>query len=123
MLYGYYFLAALATTIAIETLGLYVLLRFAFKLDRETIGTPQILFAGIFVNFATVPYVWYVFPSLHVAQNFYSSVFLSEVFITIVEAIFYRFYFRMKFEKTIILSFVCNAVSFLIPMVLNHFIN
>jgi hypothetical protein len=61
-------------------------------------------------SFSTIPYVWYVFPIL-IYWSFKLSLILSEVFALLVEAVFYRFYFDVKFRYSLLISFVCNLSS------------
>jgi hypothetical protein len=108
--YTYRFLFALVFTIFIETIILWIFIRKIFKFKDGRFSNLNIIFAGIMASFSTIPYVWYVFPIL-IYWSFKLSLILSEVFAFLVEAIFYRFYFDVKFRYSLLISFVCNLFS------------
>jgi hypothetical protein len=108
--YTYRFLFALVLTIFIESIILWIFIRKIFKFKDGRFSTSNIIFAGIMASFSTIPYVWYVFPIL-IYWSFKLSLILSEIFAILVEAIFYRFYFDMKFRYSLLISFVCNLSS------------
>jgi hypothetical protein len=108
--YTYRFLFALVFTVFIETIVLWIFIRKIFKFKDGRFGTSNIIFAGIMASFSTIPYVWYVFPIL-IYWSFKLSLILSEAFAILVEAIFYRFYFDVKFRYSLLISFVCNLSS------------
>jgi len=110
LIYTYRFLFALVFTVFIETIVLWVFIRKIFKFKDGRFSTSNIIFAGIMASFSTIPYVWYVFPIL-IYWSFKLSLILSEAFAILVEAIFYRFYFDVKFRYSLLISFVCNLSS------------
>lgn len=108
--YTYRFLFALVFTVFIETIVLWIFIRKIFKFKNGRFSTSNIIFAGIMASFSTIPYVWYVSPIL-IYRSFKLSLILSEAFAILVEAIFYRFYFDVKFRYSLLISFVCNLSS------------
>jgi len=108
--YTYRFLFALVFTIFIETIILWIFIRKIFKFKDGRFSTSNIIFAGIMASFSTISYVWYIFPIL-IYWSFKLSSILSEIFAVLVEAVFYRFYFDMKFRYSLLISFVCNLFS------------
>ncbi len=102
------FLTALAFTIAIETIFLYALLRFLFK--RRDVPTTRILAAGVFASFATLPYVWFVFPFIYNWPG--TAAMWSEPFVFLVEAIFYKLFLKLDGKTALILSLICNLASY-----------
>jgi hypothetical protein len=108
--YTYRFLFALVFTIFIETIILWIFIRKIFKFKKGRFNNLNIIFAGIMTSFSTIPYVWYIFPIL-IYWSFKLSLILSEVFAFLVEAVFYRFYFDVKFKYSLLISFVCNLFS------------
>lgn len=106
--YTHNFLTSLVFTCATETLVLYLALRFALKSKGSL---ANIIFAGIFASFATITYVWYVFPVVatwpaHMPQLY------SEPFAFIVEAIFYHFFLRLRWRDAFMVSLAANLVSY-----------
>jgi hypothetical protein len=108
--YTYRFLFALVFTIFIETIILWIFIRKIFKFKDEKFSASNIIFAGIMASFSTISYVWYIFPIL-IYWSFKLSLILSEIFAILVEAVFYRFYFDVKFRYSLLISFVCNLFS------------
>jgi hypothetical protein len=108
--YTYRFLFALVFTIFIETIILWIFIRKIFKFEDEKFSGSNIIFAGIMVSFSTISYVWYIFPIL-IYWSFKLSLILSEIFAILVEAVFYRFYFDIKFRYCLLISFICNLFS------------
>lgn len=108
VVYTHNFLTSLVFTCAIETLVLYLFLRFVLK-SGESLS--KILFAGIFASFATITYVWYVFPVMatwpaHMPQLY------SEPFAFIVEAVFFRFVLGLRWRDAFMVSLAANLVSY-----------
>ena len=111
------FLTSLGFTVIVETAILFLLLRFIFK--KQQLQTPQIIAAGLFASFATLPYVWFVFPYVWHWPG--SAVYWSESFAFIVEAIFYRLFLKLDWKVAFIVSLICNAGSFLLgPLLRSH---
>ncbi len=109
--YIHRFLTSWGFTIFVETAVLFFLLIFVFK--RKDISPKQILAAGIFGSFATIPYVWFVFPYLTTwSRN--TSLYFSEPFVFIVEAIFYKIFLKTNYKTALILSFVANLASYML---------
>ena len=115
MAYTHRFITTLGLTAFVETAVLFFLFRYVLR-DRAY-SNAQILFAGLFASFATIAYVWYVFPNV-IKWPRQTSLMWSEPFVAIVEAIFYRMYFRVNWWKAFFLSFVCNASSFYLDIIL-----
>lgn len=112
--YIHFFLTALAFTVAVETALLYILLRSVFK---NRIASGDIFFAGAFASFATIPYVWFVFPyATFWTHN--ASLLVSEPFAFVVEAFFYNRYLKLGWRVALVVSLICNAASFLLGRLL-----
>lgn len=113
LIYTRRFLVSLIFTTAVETFVLFLLTRKAFKLGEEDISSSKLIFAGWFASFATIPYVWYVFPVI-----FYSSyslaIFIGEIFAFFVESFFYTVFLKVGIRKAVIISFLANITSFLL---------
>jgi hypothetical protein len=109
----HYFISSLLFTIAVETGILFLLLRYAFK--EKGPCTKKIVFAGAFASFATIPYVWFVFPYLTLPGN---ALYYSESFAFVVEAVFYRAYLKTSWKTSLLVSLLCNVASFALGYVL-----
>lgn len=113
--YIHRFITSLIFTDAVEASTLFLLLRYVFK--TRTIESKKILFAGLFASFATIPYVWFVFP--YVADWQYNTALLwSEAFAFVVEAVFYRAYLRTDVKTSFAVSLICNSASFFLARLL-----
>lgn len=109
--YTHFFIASLIFTVVVETLALLFLLRTFFHYTKDNIHTARILFSGFFASFATIPYVWYVFPNL-TNWTRSDSLHYSEIFAVILEALFYRMYLKTSIKNSLLVSLICNALSF-----------
>jgi hypothetical protein len=105
------FLISLALTIGLETAALYLLLRFPLRYKKESIPARMIIFAGFIVSFATLPYVWFIIPFF--LRTYIAWVIAGESFAFILEGIFYNFILKVSWKHAFLLSFACNAFSFL----------
>ena len=113
--YVHRFITTEFITIAVETAVLFFLMWYVFK--KEKLTAQQLLFAGIFASFATIPYVWFVIPNITVWPR-QTSLRYSEPFVTIVEAIWYRFALKTDWRVSFIVSIVCNVASYLFDIIL-----
>ncbi|WP_340818208.1 hypothetical protein [Methanolobus sp. WCC4] len=116
MTYEYLFLLSLILTIAIETSLLFIVVRHFFKVNKENISDPILLFAGFFASFATLPYLWFVLPFFIREHHVYVA--SGETFVFLVESLIYYFVLDLPARKVLILSFVCNLISFLAGLLL-----
>lgn len=106
------FLKALFITISIETLVLFILLRKVPYFRKQNIPNLKILYTGILSSFATLPYVWFIFPAFISSQTGY--IITSESFAVIAETIIFYTFLKTRFRNAFILSLLCNVVSFTI---------
>jgi len=116
--YIHRFISSLTFTVAIETLAIFLLLWFVFK-KRES-GWKNIVLAGIFASFATIPYVWFVFPYI-TKWSYSTSLAYSEPFAFLIEALLYRIFLKIDIRIALVVSLVANGLSyFLGPILRNH---
>jgi hypothetical protein len=109
LMFVHRFISSLAFTCTVETITLWLLVRYALK-DTHT-PWQKILFAGMFASFATITYVWFVFPVMATWPKGLSTVW-SEPFVFLVEALFYKLFLDMKWKNALAASFICNVASF-----------
>jgi len=118
IIFTHNFLTSVIFTITTETIVLILLLRYVDK--HPELKLTRMIASGIFANFATVPYVWYIFPYItNWSHN--TSLLLSELFVFVVEALFYRFALKTSWKTSFYVSLICNAVSYLLgPLLRAH---
>ena len=103
------FITSLTFTVTVETVVLFVLVRFLLKVRK--LKTRKIIFAGIFASFATLPYVGFVFLPMFPGHKTAALV-GAEFFAFIVEALFYREFLQLNMKRSFAVSLVCNASSY-----------
>jgi hypothetical protein len=113
--YVHSFISSLVFTIVVETLVLFLLLRYALKNKKPS--TKKIVFAGVFASFATIPYVWFVFP--YIAAWPGNVLYYSESFAFVAEAAFYRTYLKTSWKASLLVSLLCNFSSYVLGYVLH----
>jgi hypothetical protein len=110
------FIAATTYSIVVETIIVMLLIRFVLKSiqipPRTIIGTCFI------ATFATIPYVWYVFPILWYHSIFVSILF-SEIFAVFIETTIYTMMLKITLRQAFILAFLANIVSYFSGSFLN----
>lgn len=113
--YLHRFITAFVFTETVEIIVLFLLIWFFYS--KKELGVVKIVIVGFLATFSTLPYVWFVFPSMIIISfNLYIAV--SELFAFVMEAILYRLCFGFKWRMVFILSFTCNVVSFLLGLFL-----
>ncbi|MCR4281178.1 MAG: hypothetical protein NUV88_02495 [Candidatus Kaiserbacteria bacterium] len=116
--YVHRFISSLVFTGVIETIILFLLVWFLFK-SRE-LGWKRIAAVGLFASFSTIPYVWFVFPYLmNWARN--TSLFWSELFAFVIEAILYRLFLKLDWKRAFLASLVCNSASYFLGPILRTY--
>lgn len=105
------FITSLVFTGVIETAILILLLRFVFR--THTLRLSQMVFVGLFASFATIPYVWFVFPYV-ITWPWSTAIMYSETFAFIIEAILYRVVLKVSWRTAFLVSLVCNLASYLL---------
>ena len=108
--YEIQFMKALLFTVSIETAALLLISKFLFKTEMQSISKLNLIFVGVLCSFATLPYVWFVFPAFFHQTTIY--ILCVETFAFVVEAFIYYFALKLSIEKSFIVSLICNAVSF-----------
>lgn len=113
--YELLFVKSLGLTVVIETAVLWILTQYVFK--KPEVKISMVIFTGIIASVATLPYLWFIFPSLFELKLSYQIV--SETTAVLVETIIIFMILRYKPYKAFIISFSCNAVSFLTGLLIN----
>lgn len=106
LVYVTHFLWALLFTIAIEGL---VVLALCYFLRKDF----WITVISVFGNLCTVPYVWFIFPTVF----WYSSsliVISGELTAFLVEAIVYKLFGKLTWKMAFLFSLIANLASYLL---------
>lgn len=117
MTYEYWFLLSLILTIIIETIPLFVIFRFFLKTNKNEVSNSLLLFAGIFSSFSTLPYLWFILPQIIRSYNLLTV--SGEISVVLIEAIVYFFVLRTNMKKSLIISLICNLISFLAGLLIS----
>ncbi len=110
------FFISLFFTIAAETLALFILVRNVFRLTARQSPDCLLIFAGILTSACTLPYVWFVLPSLFSSWMLYA--FAAETFAVLAEGAIYLVLLRLKWREAFLLSLACNMFSFALGLLL-----
>ena len=109
MAYEILFLKALLYTIVIETICILLLFGLYYK-KFYSFNLLLLIFAGIICSFATLPYLWFIFPYFVKQRVFY--LISGELFVVIVESIMIFEILKIKYKHALIISLICNMASF-----------
>jgi len=115
MYYELMFLKALALTIFIETLAIIVFFRWIVKMKEIEIS--KLLITGFIATFATLPYLWFIFPNFIDHKIWYAIT--GESFAVLVETIIIGAILRTKLTTSFLCSLTCNMISFLTGLIVN----
>ena len=111
--YEQMFAGALFFTVAVETTALFICARVLFRMKQKDASDALLLFCGVALSCATLPYVWFIFPSFASGTVYVA---LAEAFAFAAEAVGYKFILRVDWKRAAALSFICNAASFLLGL-------
>lgn len=106
LIYLHQFFLALVFSCVIESAVIFFLAS-VFK-KRKIISL-----LAIFGTMFTIPYVWYVFPTLFWYNQTLVLVF-GESFAFIVEACIYKYFGKISWKQAILFSFLANMASYYI---------
>jgi len=109
--YTIFFLFALIATIIIETLVLLALLKLIWRKKGRGIKAGNIILTGIIASALTIPYLWFVLPDF---LNGVSYIAIGEIAVVLVESLIIFWILKLKWPFALLLSFICNLVSYLL---------
>jgi len=113
--YELLFLKSLVLTISIETVVLIIFFRWIIK--QKDVEISRLLITGIIASFATLPYLWFIFP-VYIDQKIWYVIF-AESFAVLVETIIIGVILRTNFTQSFLCSLTCNMISFLLGLIIN----
>ena len=111
--YEQMFLFALLFTVAVETAALFLCVRILFRMQQNEASDALLLFCGIALSCATLPYVWFIFPMFASGIAYMAG---AEAFAFLAEAVGYKFILKLGWKRALALSLICNACSFLLGL-------
>jgi len=114
--YEWLFLKSLALTIFIETFVIVLYFRLVLVLKQKEIEIHRLLITGFIASFATLPYLWFVFPH-YIDQKIWYMI-IEESFAVLMEAIIIGAILRIKFIQSLLCSLTCNMISFLSGLII-----
>ena len=106
------FLYALALTVSIETGMLYVLL---YTFERRKTGLRDMLLGGVLPSFATLPYLWFIFPVFFVGNHTLYLV-VGELSIMLIEALILKGVLDIMFSRALLYSVIVNSCSYFLSV-------
>ena len=109
-MYEFHYLRALGITILTETLLLFLIIRYWYKMPEARIARDVILLGGILSSGVTLPHIWFILPVF--LKNFYLYSIVAECFAVIAEAAIFVVLFRVSWPKACGLALLCNLGSF-----------
>ena len=114
MNYDLLFLKSLFLTILIETIIMIIIFKLIVK--NKKVETYRLVLTGILMSFTTLPYLWFIFPNYFQQNLWYITI--CESFAVVVESVIIFAMLRIKYSFAFICSFACNAISFLIGLLI-----
>ena len=103
------FLYSLLLTVTIEAGIIYAHL---YYFNREKISLRNMLLGGVLPSFATLPYLWFIFPILFIG-NHTLYLLVGEFSVTLTEAFILQGVLQIAFKRALIFSIVANFCSYL----------
>lgn len=114
LLYEQKFLFALLLTWVIEIIVAVIFIKYLFK--YQEIKISKIVFVGLIASALTLPFLWFILPIY--ISNRVLFILLGEISVILVEAIIYYQFLKLRLPQSFVISFVANAASILLGIVL-----
>ena len=116
MIYELAFLQALLITVLLECFIAAILKKFFGRRLLLKDSYPRFLIIVALASVLTLPYAWFVLPAF--VKSSFLYILISEISVTIFEAIFYWFTLKTSLKTALILSITANFFSWFIGNVL-----
>jgi len=111
--YELMFLKGLAWTIFLETAVMIVYFRLIDKRIHHRIS--KLLQTGFIASFATLPYLWFVFPIF--MEHKIAYVVVGETFAVLMETLIINALLRTQLRSSFLCSLTCNMFSFITGLI------
>jgi hypothetical protein len=111
------FIIAYLVAVAVEFVVVFC--SIGSDIDYE-FGTGRLFLGVAGINLLTLGVMWLVIflcESFYL-RHFYESVLIAELFVTLLEAVFYQWFFQVNFGKALGVSFLANLGSFIVGLAL-----
>jgi hypothetical protein len=115
--YDILFLESLVITIVVETAVLIGVVRKIFKIGRKKITYKYLFFAGFFCTFSTISYLWYLLPNM--ISDWVIYVIVGEFLVFLTESIMLFFILKLSIRQSLLASFLCNYISFVLGLIIS----
>jgi len=117
MQYEHLFLFSLFLTLIIEIPVLFLIIKYFFKIK---VKNSLLLFTGFLCSFATLPYIWFIFPLF--LKTYLSYTIIGELIVFLLESIILYFMLDLNIKKALTASFICNFISFTLGLIIQKII-
>jgi hypothetical protein len=108
--YVYQFFDSLLFSVVVESIVVLLLCNY-FKRDK------RIAFLAGLGTMLTIPYVWFVFPTIFWFSSVL-SISLAEGFAFVFEAMLYKFLGKVTWKQAIIFSLLANGASYFLGKII-----
>ena len=102
--YVYDFIHSLVFSVVVESLVVWILC-ILFKKDK------RIFLVAVLGTLCTIPYVWFVFPTLFWHSSI-TIILFGEGFAFLFEALLYKILGKLSWKEALIFSFLANIASY-----------
>lgn len=109
MNYETLFLIGLLKTLIVEISVLILFFKYIFKKKI----TSKLFIVGFIASTLTLPYLWFVLPSL---LSMFYLILLGELLVIFIEAYIYNQFLNLDFKKALYLSLIANISSIIIGL-------
>ena len=113
--YVFQFFDSLAFSVIVESTVVYAIGKLVWK--KEITNTKFIACLAMIGTFMTIPYVWFVFPTLF-WYSYSLSIILAEIFAFIVESFVYKYIGKLSWYQAFVLSLLANSASFFLGKII-----
>ena len=107
--YVHQFLDSLTFSVVVESL-VVLFLCILFKKDK------RIFLVAVLGTSCTIPYVWFVFPTLFWYSSML-SIYVGECFAFLFEAVLYKVLGKLSWKHALLFSFLANVSSYFLGKV------
>lgn len=114
MSYGVYFLFSLLLTLLVEIPVLFVVARYLLRIK---VKAKEILYWGCFVNFFSLPYLWFVFPLFISSPNY---IYIGECLVVVIEFVIFAKVLKINFSRSFVLALIANFTSYFADILLKQ---
>jgi len=101
------FFIALGVTSLVEVPLAFLIVRYLLREKR--LAWHRILIIAFFASFSSLPYLWFIMPP-YLDAHYY--LIYGESLVVAYEFLFYWYFLGIKWHKALVLSVLCNVISY-----------